>query len=52
VLNIFEAHEWMWDCDRRTIRDLAFGEFADYMARLVAYYKRRIVRRRGRAHHR
>jgi hypothetical protein len=38
VLNIFEAPEWMWDCTRRTIRDRTFGEFSDYMARLVAYY--------------
>jgi hypothetical protein len=40
VLNIFHAPEWMWDCTARTIRDLTFGEFADYMARLVAYYNK------------
>ncbi len=40
VLNIFQAPEWMWDCTTRTIRDLTFSEFADYMARLVAYYNK------------
>jgi len=38
VLNIFQAPEWMWNCTTRTIGDPTFGEFADYMARLVAYY--------------
>jgi hypothetical protein len=38
MLNIFQAPEWMWDCTTRTIRDQTFGEFGDYMARLVAYY--------------
>jgi hypothetical protein len=40
VLNIFQAPEWMWDCTTLTIRDLTFAEFADYMARLVAYYNK------------
>jgi hypothetical protein len=40
VLNIFHAPEWMWDCTARTIRDLTFVEFADYMARLVSYYNK------------
>jgi hypothetical protein len=40
VLNLFHAPEWMWDCTARTIRDLTFSEFADYMARLVAYYNK------------
>jgi hypothetical protein len=40
VLNIFEAPEWMWDCSTRAVRDLTFGEFADYMARLVGYYNK------------
>jgi hypothetical protein len=38
VLNIFQAPEWMWDCTTQTISDPTFGQFADYMARLVAYY--------------
>jgi hypothetical protein len=38
VLNLVHAPDWMWDCSARTIRDLTFNEFADYMARLVAYY--------------
>src|SRR5205085_11516436 len=38
VLDIFNAPEWMWDCTTGTIRDRSFGEFADYMAMLVAYY--------------
>lgn len=38
VLNIFHAPEWMWDCSTGSLRDQTFGEFADYMARLVAYY--------------
>lgn len=40
VLNLFQAPEWMWDCTAHTIRDLTFGEFSDYMARLVAYYNK------------
>jgi hypothetical protein len=40
VLNISRAPEWMWDCTTRTIRDLTFGEFGEYMARLVAYYNK------------
>lgn len=39
-LTIAYAPEWMWICPRGTIRDSTFGEFADYMARLVGYYNR------------
>jgi hypothetical protein len=28
----------MWDCGAGAVRDPTFGEFGDYMARLVAYY--------------
>ena len=40
VLNIAYAPEWMWNCPGGTIRDPSFGEFADYMARLVGYYNK------------
>jgi hypothetical protein len=40
VLNILQAPAWMWSCPSGTIVDPTFGEFADYMARLVAYYNR------------
>lgn len=40
VLAIAYAPEWMWNCETGTIRDPTFGEFGDYMARLVAYYNR------------
>jgi hypothetical protein len=39
-LTIAYAPEWMWTCPAGTIRDATFGEFGDYMARLVAYYNR------------
>jgi len=38
VLTIAYAPEWMWSCPRGTVRDPSFGEFADYMGRLVGYY--------------
>lgn len=38
VLTIAYAPEWMWNCGAGQIRDGTFGEFGDYMARLVSYY--------------
>ena len=40
VLDIFQAPEWMWRCPAGTIVDPTFGEFGDYMARLVGYYNK------------
>jgi hypothetical protein len=40
VLTILQAPAWMWNCTTGTISDPTFGEFADYMARLVAYYNK------------
>ena len=40
VLAIAYAPEWMWDCAAGGIRDGTFGEFGDYMARLVAYFNK------------
>jgi hypothetical protein len=39
-LTIAYAPEWMWICPQGAIRDGTFGEFADYMARVVSYYNR------------
>jgi putative glycosyl hydrolase len=30
--------EWIWTCTTGPVRDPDFGDFGDYMARLVAYY--------------
>lgn len=47
MLNVRYAPDWMWTCTSYfdpsaagvgTLRDRTFGEFADYMARLVSYY--------------
>jgi len=38
LLTVAYAPEWMWDCHGGGIRDATFGEFGDYMARLVAYF--------------
>ena len=40
LLTIAYAPQWMWSCPAGAIRDPTFGEFADYMARLVSYYNR------------
>jgi hypothetical protein len=40
VLTVAYAPEWMWDCRVAAIRDQTFGEFGEYMARLVAYFNR------------
>lgn len=38
VLTVAYAPLWMWDCGAGAVRDPTFGEFGDYMGRLVAYY--------------
>jgi hypothetical protein len=45
VVNVRYAPNWMWTCvafsgAAGALRDLTFGEFGDYMARLVAYYNK------------
>src|SRR5438128_4117923 len=40
LLAVAYAPEWMWNCASGGIRDPTFGEFADYMARLVGYFNR------------
>jgi len=40
LLTVAYAPEWMWDCGVPAIRDPTFGEFGEYMARLVAYFDR------------
>ena len=40
LLTVAYAPDWMWDCAKGTLRDRTFGEFADYMARLVGYFNR------------
>jgi len=49
LLTVAYAPEWMWDCASSDVRDPTFGEFGDYMARLVAYFNRgRFVAEDGR----
>jgi hypothetical protein len=38
VLTVAYAPLWMWSCATGGVRDPTFGEFGDYMARLVAYF--------------
>ncbi len=42
VLDVGYPPEWMWNCGQTfpTVRDQTFGEFGEYMARLVSYYNR------------
>ena len=38
LLTALMPPEWIWTCATGPVRDPDFGDFGDYMARLVAYY--------------
>lgn len=44
LLNIKFAPDWQWTCTKQQgvgeVRDQSFGEYGDYLARLVSYYNR------------
>jgi hypothetical protein len=38
LLTALSPPEWIWTCNTGNVREPDFGDFGDYMARLVAYY--------------
>jgi hypothetical protein len=38
LLTAVAPPQWIWTCTAGPVRDPGFGDFGDYMARLVAYY--------------